>query len=504
MDIADSPPDIIMITEVIPKAQVLPIPQARLAIPGYSMYLNFEADMTDLGNLGIRGVAIFIKENIGANAISLLETSSVENLWLNIKIQGNDNLLLGCIYRSPSGNSAAQRESTEQVCELLRDAASRNNSHLVIAGDFNYPEIDWKNMLSRAGTSHHSHLFIQCVQESFLFQSVDEPTRFRIGTQPNTLDLLLSNEDGMITDVVYKPGLGHSDHVVIDFSIKCYADDPVETQKRDMKKGDFDRAREMMRDTDWKNLLEELDLDTALEVFSSKLQEIVESCIPLRKKSRKKSIYMNKHALGVRKKKYGHWKRFSTTQCYSDYVEFTKERNNLRKLTRQLRREFEHKLAKEVKKNPKSFWNYVNSRLKCRTRIDDIEKADGTLTENGMEQAEAFNQYFCQVFTKEDTTEIPVPEYNFNGRVLEDLVITDEKILKKIRKLNRGKSPGPDGLHPWLLSELDDCLCEPLRILFRKSIDAGKLAEAWKMGHVIPIHKKGRELQTSVPHRHHC
>jgi len=38
MQIADSPPDIILITEVIPKAQTNPIDEARLNIPGFNMF----------------------------------------------------------------------------------------------------------------------------------------------------------------------------------------------------------------------------------------------------------------------------------------------------------------------------------------------------------------------------------------------------------------------------------------------------------------------------------
>jgi hypothetical protein len=40
MMIVDSPPDIIAITEVIPKAQQTPISMARISIPNYSPYFT--------------------------------------------------------------------------------------------------------------------------------------------------------------------------------------------------------------------------------------------------------------------------------------------------------------------------------------------------------------------------------------------------------------------------------------------------------------------------------
>ena len=42
MCIADKPPGIILLVEVIPKAQVALIDQFRLALPGYNAYFNFD------------------------------------------------------------------------------------------------------------------------------------------------------------------------------------------------------------------------------------------------------------------------------------------------------------------------------------------------------------------------------------------------------------------------------------------------------------------------------
>ena len=52
-------PDIIILTEVIPKAQVNPIPLSQLAIPGYNFYINFDYNATNLGNSGQRGIIVY-------------------------------------------------------------------------------------------------------------------------------------------------------------------------------------------------------------------------------------------------------------------------------------------------------------------------------------------------------------------------------------------------------------------------------------------------------------
>ena len=54
MQIAGAEPDIIMVTEVIPKAQVLPLsPALLLSIEGYGLFTNFEPSQPRLGVVGI-------------------------------------------------------------------------------------------------------------------------------------------------------------------------------------------------------------------------------------------------------------------------------------------------------------------------------------------------------------------------------------------------------------------------------------------------------------------
>ena len=60
MLIADDVPDVIMITEVIPKVQKNPIPDTLLYIEGYKLFKNFEEVDSNLGVSGRRGVANYV------------------------------------------------------------------------------------------------------------------------------------------------------------------------------------------------------------------------------------------------------------------------------------------------------------------------------------------------------------------------------------------------------------------------------------------------------------
>ena len=69
--IAEKEPDIMMFTEVIPKAQKNPIHETQVEINGYHLYKNFNFTDINLGASGIRGIAIYVKEGIACEEVKL-------------------------------------------------------------------------------------------------------------------------------------------------------------------------------------------------------------------------------------------------------------------------------------------------------------------------------------------------------------------------------------------------------------------------------------------------
>ena len=102
--IAGDEPDVIMITEVIPKSQSNPIASALLSIDGYKPSFNFEPDTENLGQSGIRGVAIYTKVSLNAVDVDLKVDNFTDHVW--VELPTNDKpVLVGCIYRSPSNDT---------------------------------------------------------------------------------------------------------------------------------------------------------------------------------------------------------------------------------------------------------------------------------------------------------------------------------------------------------------------------------------------------------------
>ena len=63
-------------------------------------------------------------------------------------------------------------------------------------------------------------------------------------------------------------------------------------------------------------------------------------------------------------------------------------------------------------------------------------------------------------------------------------------VKKYLDNLKTTSSPGPDRVHPRILSEAAGEVTGPLATLFRKSVDAGILAEDWEKASIVSIFKK--------------
>ena len=145
---------------------------------------------------------------------------------------------------------------------------------------------------------------------------------------------------------------------------------------------------------------------------------------------------------------------------------------------RKAKRNFEHKLAQNIKSDSKSFYAYVRSKQNVRDKVGPLEDNAGNIITEGCLMAEELNVHFSSVFTREDTSSLPVPETKFNGseeEKLGQLVVTPEVVASKINNMKENKSPGVDGLSPKILKETVEQISKPLAHMFNMSLQEDQL-----------------------------
>ena len=494
MMIADDKPDIMMITEVIPKGQVNPITRVLLDIDEYECILNFDPNTMNLGASGMRGVAIYHKKNLSVTQVDLPTDEYKDHLWIEIGTNRKNTLLCGCIYRTQSKdvNKEGCMESTKLINDIILNAYKRNNN-LLITGDFNFKEIDWPNESVPSEKAHLLH-FIRVLQDCFLYQHVTEPTRYREGENASLLDLILSSEEGVVHDLSYHPPLAESDHICLKFDVYLGTSQPAKKSGSSyiIFKANFVKICEGLNHQNWIELLTKSfteDYDTFCRILAKVTDE---NKPPAKDPTKKRSIYMNHDALRLKNTKNKLWRKYLTKQSKYDHDKYVNCKNQLRNLTRKLRTDFEKHITAELEKKPKVFWKYANSRLKTRASIPTLTRKDGTKAKSAKEQAETLNMYFASSFTKENTDDFPSPPIYNICKFLSNINITPEMVLKKLKNLDQNKSAGHDEWHPFFLKSLSEALSLPLSILFNKSLKEGAHS-SWKIAIITPIYKKGNK-----------
>ena len=188
------------------------INDGELGIDGYTLYRGDHSD--GKGGLG-RGVALYVQDTLNHSACPKMDGESFDCLaWSLVKLMDGKRLLLGAVYRSPNSSD----ENNQNLLKTLRLAASVPHDFLMICGDFNLPSIDWRTNQVQDGQNSFTATFLETVEDMNLFQHVRRPTRFR-GAQNSCLDLVFTNEETMVNEVMEIPPLGKSDHVCQKWSL---------------------------------------------------------------------------------------------------------------------------------------------------------------------------------------------------------------------------------------------------------------------------------------------
>ena len=108
---------------------------------------------------------------------------------------------------------------------------------------------------------------------------------------------------------------------------------------------------------------------------------------------------------------------------------------------------------------------------------------------------------FSSVFVTEKQDEA-LPDFPFrtNNR-LSDFKIETIDVEDLLAKLDKNKACGTDNVHSFVLKSCASSWAIPLAIIFRKSLDVGKVPIAWLEANITPLYKKKGNRLHSVNYR---
>ena len=176
---------------------------------GYTLFHNLNARG--------RGIALYVHCSLKVKEVHFPNQDFNECLFSIVQLAGRDSLLVGGLYRSPSCNE----ENNIQLNRLMVEIGQHTTSHKLLIGDFNYREIDGANDVCTTALERTPCQFHQATHDAYLIQHQTTHTRMRDGQEPSALDLIFSNEEGMVKNLEVHAALGESDHAVLTLDFQC-------------------------------------------------------------------------------------------------------------------------------------------------------------------------------------------------------------------------------------------------------------------------------------------
>lgn len=445
---------------------------------------DFEAEFELLGFKMFRkdrvrreggGVLLYVKDHL--NPIECKIESGHE--LLGIELTGLEkHVHIFLVYRPPHQLTDVDVSLYDQLNNLIRDRLS------IVTGDFNC-RVNWEDRTSDAD----GRRLINFADDNFLTQWVDQPTRGN-----NILDLVFTTEDNLVTDLRVEEALGTSDHNVIRFRVSVPSVDSVRMahMKLDFRRADFPSFERSLTGL---VVPREEDIECVWSTFRNQFMDIQNSCIPMKRvtsSGKQQPKWFNREiasAINSRKRAYRLAKEQPSLSKEGIYVGLRKKVKGLIK-TAKLNEEI--RVASLCKENPKEFFAHVNSRKPIKSSIGPLKDEQGILLGSDEDIGRVLNRFFVSVFTRENTSHIPETEIRYNGDTpLSEIELTLEEVRQKIIKLNKSKSPGPDGFLPRVVKEVGAEVAPHLLTIFKKTLELGRVPEDWKVANVTPIFKKG-------------
>ena len=415
------------------------------------------------------------------------------------------DLTLVTIYRPPTAKSDDFRQVIQEIKAIIQNI--NPEPRLAVTGDLNFPTLNWDLQTIGACSSEtrlQAQTLLDFFEDNFLEQYVEEATRAN-----NILDIFATNDSEIVLSTsVENVDRRTSDHkilliktrITLNSGIKSSSLKPpnvLDTLNFWSPNIDWPAIKGELSTCNWAEVLNSPDVD---DIAATMLKQIEKTCLKFvpPKVDKKRSIIPRDRRILMGKRKNLRTKLLGTR----DPRTLSSIENSLEEIDRKLVDSHEAQLIQDelratekIKDNSKFFYNYARSKSKIRSPVGPLIKNNRTVSDP-QEISEIMKAQFESVFNLQ-TVPANVEEImkDYGCRGLEDIVFTEADIESSIKEIPKNSSPGPDGVSAILLRECADVLKVPIYILWRASLDSGKLPKYMKSSIVTPVFKGGDRSQ---------
>lgn len=453
------------------------------------------------------GVMICINRSYQPSERPEFAQEKVEMLWVTINRNTSRKIHraihIGIVY-IPGDSQQPQRLSLVEK-SLLAVSSAHPDDFIILAGDFNLPNIIWSeegSICLNPGSTEIQHSIDSLLHNISLVNL--KQFNFYPNNSNNTLDLLFSNTlllvkptiEPLLPEDKFHPALD-IDGSEIQVKLKH-----VKSQiKYNFHKADYTQIKEELNNINWECRFHGKTTEQTLESLYEVLYCLIE-CHVSKSKSYNKMFYppwFSKVLISIIKEKancHKKWKKFNNPR---DYDEFKLLRTRQKRLQKECYQTHISRMQDHIRTSPKIFWSYIKSKRQNDCAYPKTLYLDQNKYNNEPDICEGFQKFFESVYIPpaknyKECTENQL--HNCNDTI-HSITFNKEDVKNLLKSLDASKGPGSDNIPPVFLKYCANELAEPLTILFKMSLKEGVFPSKWKEAHIVPIHKKGSKSDIS-------
>ncbi|GBO26347.1 RNA-directed DNA polymerase from mobile element jockey [Araneus ventricosus] len=459
-------------------------PQKKIFLANYHSYYSYRDNQNLMHPSG--GTAILIKNNIPHHELIPPTLQYVEASVVVLDLKDSDPITFTSIYIPPTSNNYLFTFDLEKLLQI--------NPNQVICGDFNAHHVNWgcNYNNTRGVTLEH---FVNNTGIEILAPST--PTRFGQNSA-STIDLAIVQDFLFPYDIQSLPELS-SDHnpILLNFYFKFSMPNITGNTKIN-----WNKFRNHLANCNIPNPIEiksPADIDSFVESYENAIMEA--------KIAASNPITNNQSYIDPRIRKLNNERNFARKMAQKYRTPVLRSiANNLNKQINTLNDKIENEnyvnTLINVNTDDGSFWNFVrpfNRKIHKIPTLNgpaniaqtDKEKAN-CLADSLEKQFQLNNVHHTETVNLVNNT---VKEFFNNApHKFNDIKPIDPtEITNYIKKLNKKKSPGIDGINNKTIQNLPNQYIDFLAKLIENIMIFGYFPTRWKTATVIPILKPGKD-----------
>lgn len=265
------------------------------------------------------------------------------------------------------------------------------------------------------------------------------------------------------------------------------------------KRANYDDLNYYLNNTDWLHLLANANgtpnsIDSMIRIFYETVQNYMNECIPkFTILNHSGPPWSTKQLSCLKNLKNKRYKKYKKTGLVTEYSKYSVVRAEYNILNTKLYYNYLETMKLNLKKDPKSFYKFVNSKRKT-TGYPNIMKYSNCESRDDVVISNMFADFFKTTYSDVEYDISNIYQYPIMEceSISLPLIFTSD-ITNNLKTFKNSSKSGPDGIPSCILINCAPALAFPLSILFNTSIKHGYFPKLWKNSYIIPLFKSGNK-----------